>query len=247
MTMRQLAVQLYSVRDRLTADRAGTLRRLAEIGYRAVEPYDPLADPAGFRALTDELGLSVCSTHAPVLGDRRDELPAALAIVGTDSVIVPAIRPDEFADADGVDRTARRLNETAAWAAGHGLRLGYHNHWWELACQVDGRSALEALAQRLSPEVFLEVDVYWASVGGVDVPELLSRLGDRVEYLHVKDGPSTKDDPMTAVGAGILPIPDILAAAPPDAWRVVELDHCATDMLAALADSYAYVTELEKP
>ena len=112
---------------------------------------------------------------------------------------------------------------------------------------MDGRPALEVLADQLSSEVFLEVDVYWAAVGGVDVPALLTRLGERVEYLHVKDGPAVdREDPMTAVGAGALPIPEILAAAPADAWRVVELDRCATDMLTALHDSYRYVSGLER-
>ncbi len=243
--MNALAVQLYSVRDAIAADRAGTLARLAAIGFRAVEGYDPLTDPAGFRADADAAGLSVFATHAPVLGDRRDELPAALATIGTDSVIVPATPAEWFADRDAVDGTAARLNDAAKWAAGHGLRLGYHNHWWELESTVDGRPALEALAERLSPEVFLEVDVYWATVGGVDVPALLGRLGDRVRALHVKDGPATArskvDEPMTAVGSGTLPIGEILAAAPAQAQRIVELDRCGTDMFDALAESVAYL------
>lgn len=234
-------MQLYSVRDQLALDRADTLRRLAEVGYRVVEPYDPLNDPSGLRALLDTLGLTVCSTHAPVLGERRDDLPAALATIGCDTVIVPSVPAEQFADPAGVRRTAERLNDAAAWAAGNGLRLGYHNHHWELSQHVDGVPALEALAQLLAPEVFLEIDVYWAAVGGADVPALLGRLGDRVRYLHVKDGPGTRDAPMTAVGTGTMPIADILAAAPADAWRVVELDRCATDMMAALAASYAFL------
>src|SRR5919201_4325001 len=99
--MRPLAVQLYSVREQLGVDRAGTLSRLAEAGYGAVEPYDPLNDPSGFRALLDVLGLTVCATHAPVLGERREELPAALATIGCDTVIVPAIRAEDFADLEG--------------------------------------------------------------------------------------------------------------------------------------------------
>lgn len=238
--MTPLAVQLYSLR---TIDRDAALAHLGRIGYQAVEPYDPLTDPAGFRAAADAAGLSVCSVHAPVLDPGRDALPAALRTLGTDRVIVPYLPPSEFT-AETLDDTARRLDEAAVWAAEHGLRLGYHNHHWELASTVDGRPALEALAARLRPEVFFEVDVYWAAVGGVDVPALLGRLGSRVQFLHVKDGPATVDEPMTAVGAGTLPIPDILAAAP-DAVRVVELDECATDMVAALAESYAYLRALE--
>lgn len=243
--MNPLAVQLYSVRDRMKSDRREVLRRLAEIGYGGVEPYDPLDDPAGFRDLLSEFGLTACSTHAGVLGERRDDILAAAKVIGIDTVIVPAVSPDEWTSAQGVDRTAAALNETAARAAELGIRIGYHNHWWELENRLDGGTALEGLADRLDPAVILEVDVYWAAVGGQDVPALLGRLGDRVRYLHVKDGPATKGDPMTAVGAGTLSIPDILAAGESVEWRVVELDECATDMVAALADSHAYLTGLK--
>jgi sugar phosphate isomerase/epimerase len=243
--MRPLGVQLYSVREEMAADRAGTLRRLAAIGYRLVEAVDLTRDPTGLRALLDETGLTPVSAHARVPRDQREQLAAAAATLGVDTLIVPAIGAEEFTDRDGVARVADQLNEAATWAAGQGLRFGYHNHHWELATVLDGRPALELLADLLSPQVLLELDVYWAAVGGVDVPDLLTRLGDRVHWLHVKDGPANREDPMTAVGAGVLPIPDILAAAPPDAWRIVELDRCATDMLTALAESHDYLTGLE--
>ena len=66
------------------------------------------------------------------------------------------------------------------------------------------------------------------------MPALLGRLGERVRYLHVKDGPVTKDDPMTAVGAGRMPVASILAAGSPGQWHIVELDRCATDMMTAV-------------
>ena len=105
------------------------------------------------------------------------------------------------------------------------------------------------LADALDPAVLLEVDTYWAAVGGQDVPALLGRLGDRVRYLHVKDGPVTRDDPMTAVGTGRMPVAEILAACPSAEWHVVELDRCATDMLTAVRDSLAWLAghDLAKP
>jgi sugar phosphate isomerase/epimerase len=131
----------------------------------------------------------------------------------------------------------------AARLADEGLGLGYHNHVHELALLPGGTPALEALAAGLDPSVLLEVDTYWAAVGGQDVPALLGRLGERVRYLHVKDGPVTKDDPMTAVGAGRMPVAEILAAAPAAAWRVVELDRCATDLMTAVADSLTWLAD----
>ena len=136
---------------------------------------------------------------------------------------------------------ARDLNTAAAKAAAHGLRLGYHDRAFELAQLIGGVPALEVLADHLDDAVFLEVDTYWAAVGGQDVPALLRRLGDRVTHLHVKDGPITQDDPMTAVGAGRMPIAEILAAQPSVRWHIVELDRCATDMLTAVQESHDWL------
>jgi hypothetical protein len=131
-----------------------------------------------------------------------------------------------------------------------------------------GRTGLEAFADALDAAVLLEVDIYWAAVGlalspggptppnpsalspggptppdppGAEVPALLRRLGDRVRYLHVKDGPVTRDDPMTAVGAGRMPVAEILAACPSAEWHVVELDRCAGDIITAVGDSLAWL------
>jgi sugar phosphate isomerase/epimerase len=241
-----LSIQLYTLRDQIAADRDGTLARLAEIGYRSVEAYDPTADPAGFRKTADALGISVSSTHAYALFSKdAGEVFDAVATVGTDLVIIPGgIAHEEFTTLDGLRRTADLLNGFADKAAGRGMRMGYHNHWWEIEPRFDGRTALEVFAGLLAPEVFLEVDTYWAAVGGADVPELLRALGDRVLALHVKDGPGVKDEPHTAVGKGAIDVPSILAAAP-DAVRIVELDTCAGDVFEAVAESHAYLTALE--
>ncbi|MFH8565561.1 sugar phosphate isomerase/epimerase family protein [Streptomyces sp. NPDC017988] len=249
---RPLSVQLYSVRDQLTADRDGTLRRLADLGYGAVEPYDVLADPKGLRASLDELGLTVSGAHVvQLLGPEPGPVLDAVTALGTDLAIVPAgIPPEDFTTHDGLARAADRLNGLADAAAQRGLRVGYHNHWWEIEPRFEdhaGRHAVEVLAELLDPAVFLEVDTYWAAVGGADVPALLRRLGDRVRALHLKDGPGTKDDPNVAVGGGTMPVPEILAAAP-DAWRVVEFDSCVGDtdaLFDELAASRTYLTSLE--
>ena len=238
---RPVALQLYTVREELAKDRPGVLRRLAGFGYRTVEPYDVLTDPGTLRAELDAAGLAVCSVHTQPFGDDAEAAFRGARTVGAGTVIAPFIPPERFADADAVGAVAGELNDAAQRAAQHGLRLGYHNHDFELSTLIGGRPALEVLAGQLDPEVILEVDTYWAAVGGQQVPELLGRLGPRVRYLHVKDGPVTKEDPMTAVGTGKMPVADILAASPSVEWNVVELDACATDMMAAVADSLTWL------
>ena len=121
---------------------------------------------------------------------------------------------EEWGTEDGVHAIADDLAAAAERAAGHGLRVGYHNHHWELANVFGGRTALELFAERAGPEVVLELDTYWAAVGGQDVPALLGRLGDRVRLLHLKDGPITRDnEQQLPLGGGAMPVAAILAAA----------------------------------
>ncbi|MGW4276826.1 sugar phosphate isomerase/epimerase family protein [Streptomyces seoulensis] len=237
-----LAVQLYGLDEAVTADRRGTPRRLAAMGYPAVEPYDVLSDPHGLRADLDECGLRACSVHAWVTGDRQAEILRALAVVGADTAFLPYVPPERFADRDSVAAVASEINAAARAAADHGVRIGYHNHDFELSTLLGGRPALEVLADLLAPDVLLEVDTYWAATGGQDVPELLGRLGDRVRHLHVKDGPVNREDDQVAIGAGRMPVPAVLAAAPAAEWHIVEIDRCATDLFDAMEQSFAYLT-----
>jgi len=244
VTANPTALQLYTVREQLAADRAGVLAQVAALGYGAVEPFNILSDPDGLRADLDAAGLSACSVHAAPAGEAAEDVVRAARTLGADTIIIPYLPPPRFADADGVQALARELNELAAGLAGQGLRLGYHNHDFELSSLVGGVPALAVLADQLDDAVLLEVDTYWAAVGGQDVPALLGRLGDRVRYLHVKDGPVvSRDDFMTAVGAGRMPVAEILAASPSARWHVVELDRCATDMMTAVGDSLAWLVD----
>jgi sugar phosphate isomerase/epimerase len=69
----RIGIELYSVRDRLTADYEGTLAKIAEIGYTEVEPtsYNNMS-PKDFRAMLDRLKLTMPSTHAPARGTGAD-------------------------------------------------------------------------------------------------------------------------------------------------------------------------------
>ncbi|WP_345751724.1 sugar phosphate isomerase/epimerase family protein [Microbacterium rhizophilus] len=238
----ELSVQLYTVREHIARDLPGTLGRLVEIGYRRVEPWG-LVDRADLLAEhLPDLGLEAPTAHVHLLDADLDAVFAAAKRVGVTTIIDPHVPEENWTDREGVERVASRLCEIAERAADHGLRVGYHNHAFELERRIDGVAALEVFAAVAPASVVLEVDTYWAEVGGEPAVELLRRLGDRVQALHVKDGPRTKDDKeQVAVGDGILPIADILAAAP-QALRVVELDDHAGDIFAALQRSFGFLT-----
>ncbi|MEU4248935.1 TIM barrel protein [Amycolatopsis sp. NPDC026612] len=239
------SVQLYSVRDAFAADPAGTLRRLAAIGFTQVEPYGVVENAEALRAGLPATGLTAPTAHARLLGADQHAVFAAAAELGIGLVIEPLVPPEQWQDATAIAATADALNAAAKLAAEHGVRVGYHNHWWELESRMDGRSAFEVFAAQLDPAVALEVDTYWATAGGEDAPALLRRLGDRVRAIHVKDGDLATDATgQVPAGQGRVPVADVLAAAP-DALRVIEFDAYsgpAGDLFDAIAASHAFLT-----
>ena len=238
-----LAVQLYTFRATPPAERPALLKALADAGYGAVEPFGDPAGMAQLKAELDEAGLSVCSVHANVERYSLEDWIAAANALETDTFILPLLNREGWGDAAQVRALAGQVNELGGRVAAAGLRLGYHNHWFEMV-EVDGRPAFELFADALHEDILLEVDTYWAAVGGQDVTALLGRLGNRVRYLHLKDGPADKpESPMTAVGTGVMPVAEILAAAPAVEWNVVELDDCATDVLTAVRDSATWLRD----
>jgi sugar phosphate isomerase/epimerase len=236
-----LAVQLYTIREALRADPDAALARLAAIGYRNVELFDMVAFGRPLAQALERAGLRAVSAHQSVVGQDVEAVCAAAAAFGVTLVVDPWVDPDRWATPDGIAGVADELAEAARLAAGHGVTIGYHNHWFELEARVDGRSGLEAFADRLPPEVVLEVDTYWAAVGGEDPAALVGRLGSRVVALHLKDGPISRDTKaQVPVGQGAMRFPPIFAAAP-GALRVVELDDAGLDRFDAVAQSRDYL------
>lgn len=240
-----VALQLFSVRDEIaSAGYEATLRRVAEMGYVGVEPFglDPQSATT-VRTLCEELGLLVPCVHVPLPeGDKRDTVLDTVFALGAPSAICSLGRT-EFTDLEAVERAGGRLAAAHTVFRGAGLRFGVHNHWWEYE-PVKGKYPYRALASRLEPDAFFEIDVYWVQTAGLDPVAVLTELGARAPLLHVKDGPARQDFPMVAVGSGSLDIPAILAAnAQHTEWLIVEIDRSATDMLAAVAASAAYIAQ----
>ncbi|MCU1557397.1 MAG: xylose isomerase [Microbacteriaceae bacterium] len=242
MSESRLSVQLYTVRDAIAANLSDAVTRLSAIGFTQVEPYDFVARADEYRAAFDATGITAPSAHAQLVGQDLEPIFSAAAKLGIATVIDPHIAEDRWTSRELIAGVAADLNGFAKVAADHGLSVGYHNHAFELENVIDGVPGLEILAEYLDPSVRLEVDTYWAAVGGQDPAALLKRLGDRVGLLHVKDGPVNKDNKaQVAVGAGAMPVADAIAAAP-NALLVVELDDFDGDVFVAITDSLAWFT-----
>ena len=181
-----LGIQLYSVRDDIgPADLGTTLKRLAGMGFTHAEPYRILDRTEQLGEALAAAGLRATAAHANVTGADRDAYFEAAERLGLDTLIVPWTEPDVLSSLDGIAAAAAAINDAARRAADRGLRVGYHNHDFEFSQHVDGRPAYEILADALDGSVVLEVDTFWASMGGADVFELIPRLGTPFVHMPV--------------------------------------------------------------
>ncbi|SDC58740.1 Sugar phosphate isomerase/epimerase [Sanguibacter gelidistatuariae] len=237
--------QLWSVHTLAARDLRGTLARIADIGFFGVEPISLYGHSAAdTRAILDDLGLTMTSAHVDFpVGDAGERVLDCYADLGVQT-LVWSMEPAEFASPELVRAGVERVNEAARRAAARGMTIGYHNHFAEFTNSWGGRSAYEHLLDVLDPAVVLEVDLYWATVAGVDAAELVRGRGDRVRLLHVKDGPATgMDDVMTALGEGAVHVDDTVRACSALESCIVELDRTEGDMFDALAQSYDYLLD----
>jgi sugar phosphate isomerase/epimerase len=242
----QIALQLYTLRDPLADDLSGTLRRVADAGYRAVElaGLPPIADDE-LAALLAEHGLEPIASHEPLerLRTDLDGVVRRLTALGCPRAIVPSLPPADHATVDAVAAVAAELGSLAERLGPAGIRLGYHNHAFEFE-PLDGTTAWDVLREHLPPSVELEIDVYWALIGGRDPAELIDSARGAVRLLHMKDredGPEPRDAP---VGSGILSWADIVRAGRLAGveWYVVEQD----DPRNPLADVSSALASLER-
>jgi sugar phosphate isomerase/epimerase len=238
-----IALQLYTLREAAAKDYTAVVNKVAEMGYAGVEPAGfPGTNAQAAGKLFKSLGLEVVGLHAPLpTPDKQNEILDTAGALGCKRIGCAYLPPERFKTVDGIKGVCEDLNAADAFAREHGLRFYYHNHWFEYG-QVDGQPTQKIMLQHLAPTVELEIDTYWTQTGGANVLSVLKDVGARATLLHVKDGPAdNKDSDMVALGDGVMDWHAIIPAAKHAEWLIVELDRCATDMMAAVAKSYKYL------
>lgn len=239
--MATISIQLYTLRDALESNRDDTLAAVAAMGVDEVEPFGI----ENFDWLPEALaahGLKAGSAHAMLLADPNKVFEAAKKL-GIRSLFQPAWFPEKWQDEAGIRELADGLNAQVDRFAEAGISIGYHNHDWEFtAPEVNGTPAYDFFVSLLDERVVLEVDTYWATVGGRNVVELFDTYGERITHLHIKDGPlqpSRSGAINVVLGTGLMELAPILDASPERVW-VVEFDF-ATDAVPEVRESVAYL------
>jgi sugar phosphate isomerase/epimerase len=231
----QIAAQLYTLRDycKTPADIAKSMKKVADIGYRAVQAsaLGPI-EAKELRKILDDNGLVCCATHKP-LEKLRDETQKQLddhAALGCKYTAIGGYFPkaEEFTR-ENWDKFISDFNSVVEKLKGSPLRFGYHNHSHEFA-KIGNVTAYQYLFDKLSPGAWIEVDTYWVQHGGGDPALWIEKAAGRLPCVHLKDlGMKTdRTHLMLPVGEGNLNWDRILQACKNARveWYIVEQDNC---------------------
>lgn len=254
-----IGVQLYSVRNELDMDLAGTLRAVREAGFDRVETYSLHGmSVVDFRALLDDSGLSVGSIHAPyerVAGDIGAVAEEARAL-GSSWIAVAWIPHEGDFDVDDMDRAIADFTAVGEALKSEGMRLAYHCHGYEFREAEGGGTLFDRFMENTEPGVVdVEMDVFWVKWPGFDPAALIEKYPGRFPLYHMKDmregtelGDLSGHAPLETnvpVGMGMIDFPAIVRAAEAQGVEeyIIEYEH--TDALISIQQGLEYLKSLD--
>jgi sugar phosphate isomerase/epimerase len=227
-----IGLQLYTIRDAMTADVSGSLKRVADMGYKYLE-LASYADgkfygiePAEFKKMVSDLGMEIISSHTKVEAEgitleNAKKMAEDHVKLGVKYCVQPWIVEEARTTVASYQKMAADWNKVGAIMKESGLQFGYHNHNFEFNT-VEGKVPYYDifLAELDKDLVTMEIDLFWVIKAGQDPVEMFKKYPGRFQLFHMKDM-FTRESPFyttvgvadfAPVGAGVVNFKEILAA-----------------------------------
>lgn len=256
-------LQLYTLRDQLSADLTGTLEAVAKIGYKELEVFGYGAgkvfglSPREFRNIVEDLGMRLVSGHylkgsanIPVGGTLTNGWEQAVedgAEMGLEFMICAYLSPEQRRSLDDYKRFAELLNTSGEVAQKGGIQFGYHNHDFEFQ-EMEGILPMHLMMDHTEDDlVVAELDLYWMSKAGYKPSDFFKKYPKRTALWHVKDMADSKEKEFTEVGNGVIDFKAIFAEQSISGMKYffVEQDVCKRPPLESIEISYKHLKKWE--
>jgi sugar phosphate isomerase/epimerase len=253
-----IGLQLYTLRNELQKDVPGTIKKVAEIGYREVEVYDFYGRTAAeFGKILNGNGLAAPSGHYTVkhIKGNWEKSIAEAKELGLKYMVNAILEPDERKSFDDYKKLAELFNKAGEQTQKAGIQFCYHNHNFEFKKYGD-ITAYDYLLKALDAKlVKFEMDCFWVTHAGQDPVAYFKKHPGRFPLLHIKDlkagNPPTQElDPrkglFAEVGHGTIDWKRIFAAALAGGMKhfYVEQDECEIPPLESIKVSCEYLKNL---
>lgn len=194
--VKQIGLQLWTVRNQIAADMKGTIKAIADAGYWQVELGDVMKSDEIVAAAKDH-GLNVTSSFFDwnVVGNpdskdvaSMDQIVDKAKSLNLKYLIFGYIGKGYRETSDMYMKHAERANAAGEKCEAAGIQLNYHNHSFEFGRLPDGKSGFEIFQSEFDAKlVKFELDVFWAQIGGLDALKAIDQLKGRIAQLHLKD------------------------------------------------------------
>jgi sugar phosphate isomerase/epimerase len=227
-----IGLQLYTIRDAMATDVPGSLKKVADAGYKYIE-LAGYADgkfygyaPADFKKLVNDLGMEILSSHTQVEAqgitlENAQKMAADHAQLNVKYCIQPWVVEEARTTIDSYKKMVADWNKVGGIMKEHGIQFGYHNHNFEFDT-VEGKIPyydimLPELDKKL---VTMEIDLFWTTKAGQNPVEIFKKYPGRFQLFHMKDMYTKEapyyttvgEDDFAPVGEGVINFKEILAA-----------------------------------
>ena len=217
--------QVWTIKDQLINDFAGTLKKMAALGYKTVEMCSPPGyESSGFgplmnmkakemRTIVEDAGLHLESTHYGMdeLINNLDERMSFALESGQKQMIVSSFGLPEQATMSDWIKAADKLNDMGIKMKKAGIQAGYHNHHMEFE-KLDGKLIYDELLNQLDPDyVKMQFQVAVISVG-YKAAAYFNKYPGRFISAHLADL-SPSEEKNVAIGNGIVDWKEFFASA----------------------------------
>jgi sugar phosphate isomerase/epimerase len=189
-----IGLQLYSVRDVLSKDFEGTLKKVAEMGIEGVEFASEFGkykgDGPGLKKVLDDLGLKAAGTHIGAnsfVGDALKKTVDFYKAIGCKFLIVPG--DGRYTDPEKSKEYAEFMNKTAEALKPDGLFTGHHNHTGEFKKADGDKTYFDLFAERTHKDVVIQQDMGHTMAAGVDPTAIVKKYAGRIKSTHIKCRP----------------------------------------------------------
>lgn len=248
--VKNVGLQLYTVKDAMLSDARGTLKILSDIGYKELESarsekgnYYGLT-PKEVKVICKDLGMNMRSGHVHI--DENWERSVAQAAEAGQEYLVCSSLPSNGQTIDNYKKVADTFNKAAEDCKKAGLKFGYHNHEYEFD-KVDNQVLYDILLENSDPElVLMELDLGWVVVTGNDPVDYFKKYPGRFPLWHLKD--MKKDHPeSTEFGKGQVDIKKMMQNAKSSGMKYffVEQEEYAENPIKSIQHNFDYLKKLD--
>lgn len=240
---RKIGIQLYTLRDVIFKDAKGVIKKLADLGYQELETFG-YNDGALFGMKAKEfgdyvksLGMRVPSGHYQLgKGERTkamkgtilNEWERAVADakeIGQEYMIIAYLNADERTSLDDYKFVCENLNKAGEVCKKYGMRIGYHNHDFELV-KINDQVPYHLMLSSVDPKlVSMELDLYWLTFAGENPVDYFKKYPGRFEQWHLKDMDKLDRKKNSNLGAGSMDFKQLLSYGPQAGLKHAYIEH----------------------